>query len=1305
MLRGFVFFVVILSGPSRVLQAQPTPADAPSFPGESPQTLKRLTQAEQQLLSGKTTEIVEELQRIFDEAGDDLVTVDGHQYQPARAIVHHLLSRLPREPLGIYRARVDAPARRLLERARSRRDPRLLEQVIDRYFASQPAEDALLFLGDLHYERGLFREAESVWRQLLPSDPSTVAKHPDPRTPPAAVHARIILAEIAQGERERAQRHHEELQKQYPQASGWLAGREGRFAEILQALLDAPLVIPPPPTANGEWTTFAGHPDRVGLVTGWLPYYWPRLPTWRARFIGDAAEAEREAGLRQWPASAAAFHPIVLNQTAYIADAVRVSAWDLRTGTPRGRFDLRKQPELAHLATVMPDVPSTGGGDFTLSAAEGRIYARLGDSALPNSSPAPGTRTLPRSFLVGLTPADHPTRPLSLLWKLPPPVEQARWEGTPVISGGRLYAAYTRVLGNRITHSIAAYTDPPEKALWQTDVCSASQGPAGTDRLLLLSASGERIVFLSDQGLAMAVAAETGQPLWGFRYPRQPELVRGGSRRDLAPPVIHSGRVFLAPADSDQIFALDARTGQQLWTAGPFQVSQMLGVSRGRLIVTLTGNPSGPLPGLSGLRALDVQTGSSREPAGWTVHDDPFLRSFGRGLVSQDLILWPTNSQDGLFLLNSSDGRRRFPWLPGARGNLAYADGVLLVATPTELWGYVAPRRNAGEGRGSATALADARRWDEAEWQMRINAPGEAPVRRAEWLSDRAEWAVLHGQPDHARHLLRELLKQETPPDWRARAAARLWTLGERPTGSDPEGWVLDAQGKPTRLQEWLASANSRTAPAGKPLHFFSPWSDRDIRRLPGLNVPMVVVETTPFPNAGTLPLLPIDSGTALPGLEAERPASERRLLLQDGQQLLAFRPGENQPVWAVPIPDGGPLTHGLAGAESLIAVGPWQISRFRTADGHREWTVRIPQADPLPPPQGPQPSPRCEAFATAPVLSCWRLAGQRLIARYGEQHLLAIDLQRGRVDWVLDSRKRSRLATDSIPGAPHIEPEFFADSQRIVAQVGHRRWTIACDTGRVIVDAPTTLTPWPTAPVALGDSRLVLADDTGWVRAIQPDSGHQLWALDLGGEASFSGRPPALRRFGDRLLVAAHRNHGVELDRMDPTTGERTWQAGPILLPHETVDFAGADADDTRVYLPADGLLYARELGSGRQAWTANLGSLAGLSANCRWQVRVGRHGIIAVPVFPIPTTNFRDLASRMGLRWLAVPQAARLPGMLASLYDAGIHRTVTIVVLDPETGKLRQRLNRAAGPVAFLSLTYDQSVFVTSGRADWLR
>ncbi|HEY3788621.1 MAG TPA: hypothetical protein VGL71_07190, partial [Urbifossiella sp.] len=118
-----VFAVLALSG--ALAPAQPAPEPA-ALRGESPQTRKRLAEAEQKILGGKAADAVEELQRILDEAGDDLIGVEGKHHRSARWVVHHILAKLPPEVLKTYRDRIDESARKLFDAGRRDRDPKPL---------------------------------------------------------------------------------------------------------------------------------------------------------------------------------------------------------------------------------------------------------------------------------------------------------------------------------------------------------------------------------------------------------------------------------------------------------------------------------------------------------------------------------------------------------------------------------------------------------------------------------------------------------------------------------------------------------------------------------------------------------------------------------------------------------------------------------------------------------------------------------------------------------------------------------------------------------------------------------------------------------------------------------------------------------------------------------------------------------------------------------------------------------------------------------------------------------------------------
>ena len=72
-LRSVVASLVVLHLGAVSVRAQS--AEPALLRGESPQTRKRLAEAEQKVLGGKPADAVEELQRILDEAADDLIEI------------------------------------------------------------------------------------------------------------------------------------------------------------------------------------------------------------------------------------------------------------------------------------------------------------------------------------------------------------------------------------------------------------------------------------------------------------------------------------------------------------------------------------------------------------------------------------------------------------------------------------------------------------------------------------------------------------------------------------------------------------------------------------------------------------------------------------------------------------------------------------------------------------------------------------------------------------------------------------------------------------------------------------------------------------------------------------------------------------------------------------------------------------------------------------------------------------------------------------------------------------------------------
>ncbi len=652
--------------------------DSANVRGESTTTRKRLAEAEQKIRAGQTADALDELLRIADDSGDDLVTADGKQFSSARHYVHRFLATLPDAALKRYRDRVEEPASRLLARGRERRDPELLRQLLDRYSVSRPAEDSILLLAELAFERGEFGMAERYWRKLLPD---SEGKYPAPRAKPADVAARILAATILRGDRHAAGAMLEAFEKRYPGAEGRVAGRTGPYLETLTALANA-RPAEQRIEAGGDWSALGGSPSRDGRVGGTLPKHWPSRPTWTTP-IPRAVPGWRGLAGRPpsvGPVRSLAFHPVFLNGTAYIADTGRVFAVDPQTGAMRLAFDPTRIA-LPRVPASALGVPSPVDADYTLAAADGLLVLRVGE---PMNFPAAedGDAPNPRpSVLVALAPPAG-AAPATILWQRFPPVPDgvpASWEGAPVIADGELYAAFVRSDAGRTIHAIACYRGEADRPAWIVDVCETGAAEPRT-RHELLTLAGRNLVFCSQSGVVAAVNARTGKPAWAYRYPRIRRFPADGRHRDLSPPVAADGRVFVAPNDADYLFAFDAESGALLWSDGPILFDHLIGAANGKVVAAIAGPQRG-------LRAYDAANGSCDFPRGWRNHDDPFLPTFGRGLLADDHILWPTAA--ALYCLRLADGTVAAQPVRGPHGNLAFANGTLLVAAPNELRGYV----------------------------------------------------------------------------------------------------------------------------------------------------------------------------------------------------------------------------------------------------------------------------------------------------------------------------------------------------------------------------------------------------------------------------------------------------------------------------------------------------------------------------------------------------------------------------------------------------------------------------------------
>jgi outer membrane protein assembly factor BamB len=666
--------------------------------------------------------------RVMQESGEALVPTaekalgSGWTCAQVRRLCHQRLASLPRSSLALYRQRVDAEAKALLEQGKQARSPLPLRRLVDDLFCSTYGDQALDLLGDLAFERGQFEDARHWWGLLTPLGPPAAdpLRFPNPRVDLVRVQAKQILALIFQGRLNEARSAITRFEERHPRAAGHLAGQQGVFAKTLAKTLDS---FKQERIANNAeaWTTFGGDPTRNRVLSqGLSVHLLEDGHSWSVPLPVLFAAPERSS-----PARRAAFHPIIVNDQVLIADHRSVVSYHLTTGKEVFRYDL-KGAGLSDPGLYVSDENRLPR--FSLSAdSQGRAYVRLGRLDLTPKKAGDKEQV---SYLVCLDLTQPHLDKKRELWHIQASADAKSvgfFEGTPLVHDGRVYIALSKLTDRQVVTSIVCY-DTLGRQRWTREVCECPEfaeqtnGPRYRQHLLTLGAG--QIVYCSHTGAIVAVDAATGQPTWGVRYPSRGPLTADlePSPRDLAPCVYAEGRIYAAPLDSDRLFCVDAVTGQVCWEAEEIEVAHLLGVADERVFVATR----------NGLRALRTTSGQTD----WT---QPIRPSLGRGLLAGGWLFCPTQDANRAFTLREGDLQRigapsvlpeedqyETTRLQALTGNWALGQGCLAIAGKSDLVVYVPsdPQSN----RFPMTPRPDARLhplYPDARMSVRARAPSE----------------------------------------------------------------------------------------------------------------------------------------------------------------------------------------------------------------------------------------------------------------------------------------------------------------------------------------------------------------------------------------------------------------------------------------------------------------------------------------------------------------------------------------------------------------------------------------------------
>jgi outer membrane protein assembly factor BamB len=329
-----------------------------------------------------------------------------------------------------------------------------------------------------------------------------------------------------------------------------------------------------------------------------------------------------------------------------------------------------------------------GAPRFTLTVVGNKLLARLGPGL--TSSVNQVNRRPIGSCLVCLDLAAQGR----VVWDIEPEGDEWAFEGTPISDGQFVYAALRRG-GVRSRAHVVCYDLETGRQRWRQFVCSSdTPGKDQVDECShhLLTLHQGVVYYNTNLGAFAALAARDGKLQWLATYDRgsPADEFHVGRKvahlyRDLTPCVYDNGLVMFAPADSSQIFIVDAAGGRFV----------------GATAKSVSGDSTEGAVHLLGV--VDDTLIATGDKVWWISIEkrgrlllDPFPQGhlpagYGRGLLADGRIYWPT--RDEIYVLDQRTGQMARPPIQlkqrGATGgNLFLQKNRLLIAGPDKLYAF-----------------------------------------------------------------------------------------------------------------------------------------------------------------------------------------------------------------------------------------------------------------------------------------------------------------------------------------------------------------------------------------------------------------------------------------------------------------------------------------------------------------------------------------------------------------------------------------------------------------------------------------
>jgi outer membrane protein assembly factor BamB len=639
-------------------------------------------------------------QKVLDDAGDNLVSVDGRLYISLRRQVEQRLATLPRLALQTYRVSADGEAQALIAAAGPEKEEEALSQVVRRFFMSSQGDDAAYKLACLALDRYDFVGASRLLAKVLD-------EHPDPSISRADLLIRQAIAAGRVGDRDGANKYLAQIDaldgprpsrallgavvediKQTTAATQFVAARMAMpqlpadaTSKTLTELwaYEYPMLFQEQPlNRNMAYAvydgsgrqTFERRPiPRDQVIDRWKSSGW--TPAGKLLFGDGRVYFKTNNNITCWSTQgddkkiwASLWNndfeiDEFSQQMVMMAINMGIQPGMQQDSRPRTPAEIQLFGDQIH-----QDMSLIGGKIYSI---EGRKYPSKGQPEVTKAAKPFNYNATPRRSRVNYLSA-YDARTGKVQWNRP-----ADDEAKDGSDGGVGFMAAPTACGNVLLApttdggSMWLYGISPDDGhtLWKTYLCDEPAGGCEPWSPMGVAVEGRDAYVLCGAGVVFAVDGTSGAIRWVVRYNRTPnknpsgrKIVRnpygGGSRLEeysgwSEDKLIAVGRQLIVMAsDCDWLLCLDCRTGDKLWDSprtspvGP-AVDYCLGVKGRGLFVA----------GKTSVRRYDIPTGKFN----WEYpgKNDPPMESFGRGVLTDDAVYVPVKDSVLKLTLDKQD--------------------------------------------------------------------------------------------------------------------------------------------------------------------------------------------------------------------------------------------------------------------------------------------------------------------------------------------------------------------------------------------------------------------------------------------------------------------------------------------------------------------------------------------------------------------------------------------------------------------------------------------------------------------------